>query len=327
MLTLKELSEKLGEPYEGDGSITLERVAEITSAKEGDLSFVANPKYVSNIPNCKASALIIPTELETDFRPVIRSANPYLTFTKALRLFHDTPRRASGGVHPTSHVAPSAVLGMDVTVMAHVNIEEGAIIGDRSILYPGVYVGVGARLGNETFLYPHVTIADGCVIGDRTILHAGCRIGSQTPGGDALLANPPVELGADLELGANVVVAGGLHRTTRIGDGAKIDNLVQIGEGTQIGPHCIIIAQVTIGEGVEMGEQTVIAGQVVISPGISIGSGVRVGAQSVVVDDVPPKSIYWGSPAQPHQQEKRLKANIARLPKLFEKIQRLEDKK
>ena len=323
--TLQELCERLGEPFEGDGSIQITGVAEITSAKEGDLSFVANPKYVTKIPLCRASAMIVPKDLETDFRPVIRSSNPYLTFTQALYLFHKDKRKLSGGVHSSSQVDPSVRLGKDITVMPHAIVEKDAVIGDRSILYPGVYVGEGAEIGADVILYPHVTIYAGCSVGDRCILHAGCRIGpvNMQP---SLSGQPAVALHSDVELGANVVVSGLSESPTTIGEGTKIDNLVQVGVGTNIGAHCIIVAQVTIGDHVTMGERVTVAGQVVLSPGVTIGERTQIGAKSVVVDDVPAGSIYWGIPAQPHSKEKRLKANIARLPRLFEKIQHLEDK-
>ena len=171
--SLDELSAKLGETYEGDGALLLHGVAEITTAKEGDLSFVANPKYIQNIPDCRASALIVHKDLETDFRPVIRSINPYLTFTRALTLFHQDDRKIARGAHSTSQIAESAQLGADLTVMAHAIIEERAVIGDRVVIYPGVYIGSGATIGNDVTLYPNVSIYDGCVIEDRSILHAG----------------------------------------------------------------------------------------------------------------------------------------------------------
>ncbi len=323
--TLKELSEKLKESYEGDGSIPLNGVAPIDSAIEGQLSFVANPKYVSKISLCRASALIVPLDLETDFQPVIRSANPYLTFTKALSLFHENNRKISGGLHPSSQVAENVQLGRDVTVMATAIIEEGAVIGDRTILYPGCFVGRGAVVGNEVTLYPNVTIYPHCKIGERAMFHSGCRIGS-FGNEEAESKDPPVIIGDDVELGANVVVSGSSMVPTTIQEGTKIDNLVHIGAGTNIGSHCIIVAQVTIGDHASIEERVTIAGQVVISPNVMIGARSRIGAKSVVTGDVPPDSDYWGIPAQPHHQEKRLKANILRLPKLFERIEALEDK-
>ncbi|MBN2328266.1 MAG: UDP-3-O-(3-hydroxymyristoyl)glucosamine N-acyltransferase [Candidatus Omnitrophica bacterium] len=321
--TLQELCEKLGEPFEGDGSIQIMGVAEIDSAKEGEISFVANPKYVAKIPICRASALIVHKDLDTDFRPVIRSSNPYLTFTQALYLFHKDQRKLSGGIHPSCHVDPSVQLGEDITIMPHVIVERGAVIGDRSILYPGVFVGEGAVIGNDVTLYPNVSIYAGCRVGDQSILHAGCRIGpiNIQPAAE----KPPVVLNDDVELGANVVISGQSESPTVIGQGVKIDNLVQIGAGTQVGPHCIIVAQVAIGDHVTLGERVTIAGQVVVSPGVTIGEKAQVGAKSVVMDDIPPCAVFWGVPAQAFSKEKRLKANIARLPKMFDKIQHIED--
>ena len=322
--TLRDLSAELGEPFEGDGAILIQGVAEITAAKEGDLSFVANPKYVSKIPESRASVLIVPKDLETDFLPVIRAINPYLTFTKALNLFHQDIRQISRGVHPTSQVSPDVRLGVDVTIMPYAIVESGVVIGDRAVIYPGVYLGRGAFIGNDVTLYSHVSVYDGCRIGDRCILHAGCRIGSSL---ETENAEPPrpVTLAEDVELGANVVVSGSVHAPTEVGEGTKVDNLVQIGCGTTIGPQCIIVAQVTIGEHVTLEERVTIAGQVVISPGVTVGAQSRIGAKSVVTGDVPKNSDYWGAPAQPHLEEKRLKANLARLPKLFDKLRSLEE--
>ncbi len=322
--SLEKLCEKLGTPFEGDGSIQISGVAEITSAKEGEISFVANPKYVSKISQCQASAMIVPKDLETNFRPVIRSVNPYLTFTQALYLFHKDKRKLSGGVHPSSQVDKDVQLGQDITIMPHAIVEEGVVIGDRSILYPGVYIGRGSVIGDDVILYPYVSIYAGCVVGDRTILHAGCRIGPvglESPLGSV----PPVTLKNDIEIGANVVVSGISESPTVICEGTKIDNLVQVGSGTTIGPHCIIVAQVTICDHVTMEESVTVAGQVVISSGVTISKDARIGAKSVIVGDVPENADYWGVPAQPHTKEKRLKANIARIPKLFGKIQVLED--
>jgi UDP-3-O-[3-hydroxymyristoyl] glucosamine N-acyltransferase len=325
IFTLHELCAKLGESYEGDGSIQVLGVAEIMAAQKGDLSFVSNPKYVGKIPHCLASALIIPKDLHTDFRPVIRAGNPYLTFTKALHLFHQDNRRISCGIHPTSQVAEDVQLGNDVTIMPHAIIEEGSIIGDRTVIYPGVYIGRRVRIANEVTLYPQVSVYDGCVIGDRSILHAGCRIGSSTVE-DIISAANPVQLLSDVELGANVVISGSPLAPTRICDGVKIDNLVHIGYGATIGPHCIIVSQVTIGDDAVLQERVTVAGQVVISPRVTVGARSRIGAKSVVVDNVPEDADYWGAPAQPHRDEKRLKAHLHRLPKMFDKIRSLEEK-
>lgn len=324
MLSLQELCDKLGEPFEGNASTLIKGVAEIGNASEGDLSFVANPKYVSKIPESRASVLIVPTDLETDFRPLIRSNNPYLTFTKAIQLFHEKPRPSSGGIHESCAVSPHATIGRDVTIMANVTVEDGAVIGERTLLYPGVFIGANARIGEDCTLYPHVSVYDGCTLGDNTIIHSGSRIGTPISG---TYTKPcvPVELGKNVEIGANVVIAGDELTTTTIGEGTKIDNLVQIGGGTCIGNHCIIVAQVTIGDHVTMDERVTIAGQVVLSPGVSLGARARIGAQSVVMTDVPPDSDFWGSPAQPHRDEKRMKANVARLPRIIDRVHRLED--
>ncbi len=322
-LTLAELSAALQVPYEGDGSVSISGLAEINKANPGELSFVANPKYVPLISQSQASALIVPNDLETDFRPVLRSSNPYLTFTNALNLFHDKDRKTSCGVHPKAFVAEDVELGQDITIMAHSVIESGCKIGDRTVVYPGCYIGTGVVIGEECTLYSNVSVYNHCQIGNRTILHAGCRTGSS---GRAVGSGQkaPVVLEDDIELGANVVIAGNDQNPTQIQSGTKIDNLVQIGKGVRIGEHCIIVAQVTLCDGVRLGERVTIAGQVVISGGIHVGDRARVGAKSLVETNMPADSTYWGVPAKPHGEEKRLKANLARIPKLLKRIDDIE---
>lgn len=320
--TLEQLCQKLDEPFEGDGTVLLKGVAEIANAKEGELSFVANPKYVSKITESRAAALIVPRDLETDFRPVIRAVNPYLTFTKALYLFHQDSRRISGGIHISSQVDSSVQLGTDVTVMPHAIVEKDVVLGDRVVIYPGAFIGTGAVIGSDVTLYPHVSIGSYCHVMDRAILHAGCRIGST--GAEAKAGSKPVTLHPDVELGANVVVAGFSDWPTVIGEGTKADNLVQVGAGSTIGPHCIIVAQVTLGDRITLGERVTVAGQVVVMDGVEIGARSRIGAKSVVMDKVPPDSDYWGYPAQPFGAEKRMKAALLRLPNMIEKLKTLE---
>lgn len=322
--SLAELSAALNVPFEGDGTVQISGLAEINKAKEGQLSFVANPKYVPLIEQSKAAVLIVPNDLETGFRPVLRSPNPYLTFTNALNLFHNSQRKTSGGIHPTANIAENVELGNDSTVMAHAVIESGSRLGDRVVIYPGCYIGLNVDIGEESTMYANVSVYNHCRLGKRTILHAGCRIGSSS-GNPEHQESSPVVLGDDIELGANVVVSGDYSHPTVIGSGTKIDNLVQVGKGTQTGEHCIIVAQVTLGNQVRLGERVTIAGQVVVSSGVSIGNRSRVGAKSVVESDIPDESDYWGVPARPHRDEKRLKANLARLPKLFKRIQEIEN--
>lgn len=322
--SLAELSTALNVSFEGDGTVQVTGLAEINKAQEGELSFVANPKYVPLIEQSKAAVLIVPIDLETDFRPVLRSSNPYLTFTNALNLFHDNQRKTSGGIHPSAHIAENVILGKDITVMAHAVVESGSHIEDGVVIYPGCYVGQNVLIKEESTLYANVSIYHHCQIGKRSILHAGCRIGSSIKQ-QTNPQNNPVVLEDDIELGANVVISGNYEYPTTIKNGTKIDNLVQVGKGTTIGEHCIIVAQVTLGDQVTFGERVTIAGQVVVSSNVSIGNRSRVGAKSVVESDIPDDADYWGVPARPHRDEKRLKASMARLPKYYKRIQEIEN--
>lgn len=325
--TVKEIAEHLGADIVGDATVVLAGVAPIEEAQEGELTFVANPKYVGLIETCKASALISSPELKCDFEPRILSSNPYLAFTKAMALFTDARVRPRQGVAPTALVHERAYVAPSVAVQDHVCIQAEAQIGEDCVLEPGVVIGKGAILGDNCYLEANAIVAEGCRLGRNCIIHAGTNIGgSGSEPGVAKAAH--VVLGDDIELGANVVVQGGdVERPTQLGPNCKVDNLVNIGQGCQIGPGCILVSQVTMGRDVTLGAGVTLAGQVTVMDNCNIGSGAMIGAKSLVDSDIPEGGRYWGIPARPHLEERRAQAMIHRIPKLERMLDRYEEEK
>lgn len=319
-----------GEVY-GDGGVIIRAVAEVTEAGPGDISFIHNPKYVSAIPNCRASALIVSLDLETNFRPIIRAANPYQAFGQAMTLVAGGFQQRIPGIHPAATVAESARIADDVCIGANVVVDEGASIGRGSVLCPGVYVGPVCHIGENTLIYPNVAINTQSIIGDNVIIHSGTIIGGvmekddgQKQGDDgAPMAMVVIE--DDVELGANCTLCLGTPATT-IKRGTKLDNLVYVGPGAVIEEECIIVAQVLLGAGAVIGRRATIAGQVAVHDKVKVGANSMVGAKSTVVSDVPPNSVVSGAPALPHDLDMRLEAYIKRLPRIFDRVNAIEQR-
>ncbi len=328
VLTTGELAQELGAILEGDATVPLSGVSGIVEADPGDLSFIHNPKYIDKIAQTQASALIVPMTLETDFRPILRAENPYLTFAKAISILAPGRQLPPPGIHSTAVIGQNVSIGEGASIQAHVIVEEGCFIGDHVVLYPMSYIGAGSAIGDESVIHPRVTIGERVSVGARAIIHPGTSIGSEGMNNGDQSTNPAlsVEIGDDIEIGSNVVVAKGRSEPTRIGSGTKIDNLVQIGSDAQIGNCCIIVAQTGIGENVVLEDGVTLAGQASIRPGIRVGKGATIAAQSVVETDVPAGQVYFGFPAKPHDQEMRIKVCVSKLPNLFKTVKELEKK-
>jgi UDP-3-O-[3-hydroxymyristoyl] glucosamine N-acyltransferase len=330
-VTLEAVAKAIDGTVVGDGSVEITGVAGIREAREGDLTFLANPRYESYLDVTQASAIIVSENHRNIGKPLIQNPNPYLAFLKAIRLFAGEAERPCAGVHPTAVVSEEAYVAQDASIGPYVVIERGASIGARAIVHAGCYVGARARLGDEVLLYPNVTVREECVLGDRVIVHSGTVVGSDGFGfvrdGDVYRKLPQVGnvvVEDDVEIGANVTIDRATTGTTRIGAGSKIDNLVQIAHNVQIGENCIIVAQVGISGSTVLGDHVVLAGQVGIVGHIEIGDGASVGAQSGVSKSVKAGERMFGYPAMPLRQAKRIEASIRNLPELIQTVRRLK---
>ena len=331
--TLAELAVELGGTVVGDGSVAIRGVAGIREASPGDVTFLANARYEAHLAQTRASAVICDRQPRQCSIPLLQVDNPYLAFQQAVRVFRPDLDRPAAGVHPAAVVAPDAVLGEDVSVGPFCVIEPGARLGARTVVMAGGYVGARAEIGPDGYLYPRVVVREDCVVGARCILHAGVVIGADGFGfafDSGRYHKVPqvgnVVVGDDVEIGANTCIDRATTDCTRIGDGTKIDNLVQIGHNVSVGRHCIIVAQVGIAGSTVLEDYVTLGGQVGVAGHLRLEKGAMVGAQSGVSRDVKSKEVVSGYPAVPHGIWKRMSVLLMRLPQLFQKTKELEQR-
>ncbi len=330
--SLADLAELVGGRVIGDPDVTIERVASIEDAGPGDIAFVANPRYRRFLASCKASAVIVADEpAGAAALNLLRVDDPYRAFVRIHGLFNPPPAH-DPTVSPLAAIDSTAVIGAEVAVYPHSYVGRNARVGERTVLMSGVTVGAGAQVGEGCVLHPNVTVEDRCRIGDRVILHAGVVIGSDGFGyaghGPARLKVPQagiVEIGDDVEIGANTTVDRATIGSTRIGAGTKIDNLVQIGHNVVVGRRCLIIAQTGIAGSSVLGDDVVVAGQVGISDHVEVGDRSIIGPKSNVLQSVPPGSVLSGLlEAAPHKQWLRAMRLLPKLPALWRRVSEIE---
>jgi UDP-3-O-[3-hydroxymyristoyl] glucosamine N-acyltransferase len=329
--TLSELAAELGGEVVGDGTVVLKGVAGIREAQPGDVTFLANARYEPQLAETRASAVICAETPRHCRVPQLRVKNPYLAFTRAVRVFRPDLYRPVPGIHPSAVISRTARVGAAVSIGPNVVIEDEAVVGDRTIVMACVYVGERAVVGEDCWLYPHVTLREECTLGKGCILHSGVVVGADGFGyalDEGRYHKIPqvgnVVIGDNVEVGANTTIDRATTGSTRVGDGTKIDNLVQIGHNVVIGRHCIIVAQTGIAGSTELEDYVTLAGQVGVNGHIRIGTHATVAAQSGVVKSVPPNAVVMGYPAMIHQAFKRLQGYVQRLPQLFQRTKDLE---
>jgi len=330
---LADLADRIGARLVGDGERVVAGIAPIEEAGPGQVTFLANPKYARFAKDSKAAAIIakeVVPEAQTAF---LLSDNPYFAFACAMEAFHP-PARPAPGISDKAAVDPSARLGRDVAVAPFVVIQEGADVGDRTALFPGVYVGKGVTIGPDCLVYPHVVLYHDVTVGSRAILHAGCVIGSDgfgfAPTAEGFRKVPQVgtvEIGDDVEIGANTTIDRAALGVTRISRGTKLDNLVQVGHNVVIGSDTAIAAQVGIGGSARIGSRVMIGGQAGLAGHLEVEDGILLGAKSGVPDSlrVSEARVWSGIPAMPHPVWLRMATLLPKLPELFRRVKRLEE--
>jgi UDP-3-O-[3-hydroxymyristoyl] glucosamine N-acyltransferase len=322
-VTLRDLAERLGCRFEGDGAIEITGVAGLAEAGPGDVSFFVNPRYAPALETTRASAVIVADSGAPLRVPSLRATNPYLAFAEALELL-TADAVPPPGVHPSSVVAPDASVGADVSIGPFVVIAPGARIGDRVVLHPHVVIGRGATIGPDSVLYPHVSVRERSVIGARVILQDGAVIGSDGYGFVGLTdgthrkipQRARVVVEDDVEIGANTTIDRPAVGETRIEAGTKIDNLVQIAHGVRVGAHSLLAAQVGIAGSATLGNHVTLAGQVGVAGHLTIGDHVIATAQTGIPSSVEPHSVVSGYPAMPNREWVASSAVVRRLPDL-----------
>lgn len=336
-MKLRDLADRLGCRLEGGGDVEILRVAGIQSARQGDLAFIANPRYVRGLATTGASAVIVDANADVGAVPptcsLVRSDNPYVAFARAVGLFaHVTP--PAKGVDRHSAIDADVKLGDDVSIGPFVTIESGASIGARTVIYPSVFIGAGARIGDDCVLRSHTSVRERVVVGDRVILHEGVVVGSDGFGfakqedGTHLkipqLADVVIE--DDVEIGANSTIDRPSVGETRIRAGTKIDNLVHIAHGVTLGRRVLLAAQVGIAGSTAIEDDVMMAGQSGVTGHVTVGARAKIGAKSAVLQSVGAGEFVTGHPAFEHAEWRKASVVFRQLPSLKKRIEELEHK-
>lgn len=330
--TLGELAEYVGGQVRGDPNTKIETASTLGRAGEGDISFLANSKYEKQLQSTKASAVIVDKDTPNIQVPLLIVKDPYYAFMQIMVLLHGHRKHKKVGISPKAWISDRAKIGVDCHIHQFVTIEDGTKVGNGCIIYPGVFIGRDVQIGNDSILYPNVTIYDGCKIGNRVIINANSTIGEDGFGyashegvhhkipqiGSVLIED-------DVEIGACCGIERGTLGDTIIGQDSKLGDLVTIGHGTKIGPHCLLVAQVGVAGSTTLGHHCVVGGQVGIVGHITIGNNVTIAAQAGVINNISDNTVVLGAPAIEANQGKRAYSTIQYLPEMKQSIRDLQN--
>ncbi|UCH77403.1 MAG: UDP-3-O-(3-hydroxymyristoyl)glucosamine N-acyltransferase [Candidatus Coatesbacteria bacterium] len=328
--TVEELAAAVGGEVAGEGGTVIRGVNGITEAAPDEVTFVANPKYRAALKSTRAGAVVVVPDTEAPSLTLIKVANPYAAFARLLGMFAP-PAEVPEGISELACIHETARLGAEVAVGPFATIREGAAVGDRTTLGAGTYVGRDTVVGADCLIYPLVTIRERVTVGDRCIVHSGTVIGSDGFGfaTEGKVHHKIPQIGVvviedDVEIGANCTIDRATMGETRLGRGAKLDNLIQIAHNVKIGAGTLIAAQTGIAGSTVLGEFCVLGGQVGIVPHITIGNGAILAAQSGITKSLRDGATVFGRPARPLAEVKRREGRVALLEKYFERVKALE---
>ncbi len=331
--TLGELAEYVGGKVVGDPKILIKSASTLNRAGEGDISFLVNRKYHKQLRTTKASAVIVGAETTNSPVPTLVADDPYYSFMQIMVLLHGHRRHKKIGVSATAYIADTAKVGANCHIHDFVSISDNARVGDGCILYPGVFVGENVQIGDESIIYPNACIYDGSKLGSRVIVNANSTIGQDGFGyasHNGVHHKIPqvgvVIIEDEVEIGANCGIERGTLGDTIIGQGTKIGDLVTVGHGTKIGPHCLLVAQGGIAGSTTLGHHCVVGGQVGIVGHINIGNNVTIAAQAGVINNIPDGQIVLGAPAIEVNQGKRAYGMIQYLPEMRQNLRALQSR-
>jgi len=301
----------------------------IEHAGPGELTFVSNPKYGAAARTTRASAVIVSENFPAISAAVLRAKDPYLSFAQALELFH-APVRYEPGVHPTAVVHATAKIGPGAHIGPYVVIGEHVGIGANAVLLAHVVVYRGVAIGDNFFAHAHAVVRENCRIGHNVLLQNGVIIGTDgfgfaktAEGRWHKIPQPaPVVIGDDVEIQANSCIDRASVGETRIGRGVKIDNLVQVGHGSQIGEDALLCSQVGLAGSTEIGNRVILTGQVGVVGHCKVGDNAIVTPQSGVANDIAAGALVSGAPAVDHKLWLKYSAILPRLPEIARAVRK-----
>lgn len=342
-MKFSEIVEKLGEVASGnslsvnpdlDPEIT--GVAPIDQAASHTLSYIEGAKFASMVGKTAAGALILPRDEVLQAQATKRGiawisvSDPRLVFAQAITLFY-TPFHPAPAIHPTAVIDPCAQIGKNPYIGAHVVIQAGVKLGNDVCIHPNVVLYPDVQIGDRTILHANCTIHERARIGSNCVIHSGAVIGAEgfgfvptATGWFKMQQSGCTVLEDGVEVGCNTTIDRPAVGETRIGQNAKIDNLVQIGHGCQVGQNGAMAAQVGLAGGVKIGNRVILAGQVGIANQAKIGDGAIASAKAGIHNDVEPGEIVSGTPAVPHKLFLKISAVTTRLPEIYQSLKLLQ---
>jgi len=331
-VTLEELAGLIDGEVRGVCPEKLTGVSGIKEAKKGQITFLANPKYISDLETTQASAVIVGLQIPDTAKPMIITPRPYLAFARIAQFFSPRPNHPQG-MHPLAFRGEDCRIAEGASIYPFVYMGNDVEIDKGTVIYPGVYLGDSVHIGQDSIIYPNVSILSGTVIGNRVIIHSGTVIGSDGYGfaqdGQEHIKIPQtgfVQIDDDCELGANNTVDRATMGKTWIQSGVKTDNQVHIAHNVVVGENSLLIAQVGISGSATIGKGVILAGQSGVAGHITIGDRAIVGGKSGVAKSIPAGAIVSGNPTMPHQTYLRTRMLIQKLPEMAIKIRSLEDR-
>ena len=330
-VTLQEIAKWVGGQVVGDSSLTIADALPLQDATPHSLTLADNAKYADKVANSLAAAVVVPRDFPVGNKALLVVDKPHAAFELIVHKLRPQPVSCFGGIDPAAHIATSAKIGEGTTIQAGTCIAEHVTIGQRCKIYGGVNILAGCQIGDDCTLFPNVTLYEGTKLKDRVLIHAGATIGAYGFGYRLVDGHHErtaqlgwVQIESDVEIGAGTTIDRGTFGATRIGEGTKIDNQVQIGHNCHIGKHNLLCAQVGIAGSCTTGDYVVMAGQVGMKDHINIADKVIIGAQAGVMQDIEPGQIMLGSPAMPHKQTMQQMAALMRLPEMRRQLRDLK---
>ena len=329
---LREIAAYLNAELVGDEDAEITGMNGILEASNGDITFLANPKYADKLPLCRAAAVIVDKDVTAPGKNLIRIENPRLAFAKLIRLMVPE-KKESGLISESAHVSFSSQVGKQATIYPGVFIGENVVIGCNSILYPGTFVGDNVKIGDNCKIYANVTINYNCIIGNNVILNSNCVIGSEGFGyereGERHYKIPQVGgviIEDDVEIGALCAVDRGTVKETIIGRCTKLDNLVHVAHNCQVGENNLLLGHSALAGTVKTGKNVYFGGHSGSLDHVTITDHVQIGSLSVVTNNIEEKGLYFGYPARPQPDWQKGSAMFYKTDDLRKKVIALEKK-
>lgn len=332
-MKLSEIASLIGGTLEGkDQDIT--GVSDLDEQFPGTIAFADNKKNLDKLKSTVVAALILPAELPCAEKPVIRVATPKFAFLKVLETFSPYPDHKKE-IYPNVHIEKTAKIGKNASILPFAVIMDNAVIGDNAVIYSHVYIGRNVKIGDNCVLKAGVVIDDGAVIGDNCIIHHNTVVGGdgfgyiQKDGRNVKLPQiGNIVIGNDVELGAGVTIDRATMGETRVGNGVKVDNLVQIAHNVKIGDHSVLMSQVGVAGSSTIGKNCFLTGQVGVADHVTIGDNVIILAQSGVESKqvIESNKFFFGTPAREMMEQKRIYSAMGRLPQMVKTLNVIKKK-